>query len=67
MRRYSDAYGRTASDAPMIDVMSGTASTPTTVRATPRATASQMPSIPCSTAARSSPAPTRRATVPVVV
>ncbi len=67
MRRYSDAYGRTASDAPIAAVTSGTASTPATVSATPSATASQMPSIPCSTAARSLPAPTWRATVPVVV
>jgi hypothetical protein len=65
-RRYVTAWSDTSPEAPKA-ATSGTASTaPARAVPTPSRAASHTPSIPCDTAARRSPAPTRRATAAVV-
>jgi hypothetical protein len=60
------ANGWTRVDAPIASTITGESASPSTVSATPRPPASQNPSTPCSAAARRFPAPTWRATAPVV-
>ena len=66
MRRYVSANGRTDADAPITSTITGARSTPAIVSTIPSPAASQSPSMPCSAAARWFPAPSWRATAPVV-